>query len=102
MQGIAEEAELERAEGDRAEDQGGDEAEETTARNPKVARRPAALTKSMIMAHGVHHVDYRDWCAHCVAGKGVSHKHTTSDRESKSDTAEFSLDYTLMTEAGII
>ena len=52
------------------------------------------------MAHDVHHADYRDWCAHCVAGKGVSHKHATSDRESRSDTAEFCLDYAFTTEDG--
>ena len=52
----------------------------------------------MIMAHAVHHADYREWCAHCVAGKGVSHKHSTSDRESRSDTAEFCLDSAFMTE----
>ena len=52
------------------------------------------------MAHEVHHADYREWCAHCVAGKGVSHKHSTPDRETRSDTAEFCLDYAFMTEEG--
>ena len=42
----------------------------------------------------------RDWCAHCVVGRGVSHKHRTSDRESTSDTAEFCLDYALTTKEG--
>ena len=68
--------------------------------NPRVAGRPATPTKAMIMAHGVHHADYRDWCAHCVAGRGVSYKHRTSDRESRSDTAEFCLDYAFTTEEG--
>ena len=35
-----------------------------------------------------------------MAGKGVSHKHRTSDRESRSDDAEICLDYTFMTEEG--
>ena len=96
--GIADEAGLEETSSDRAREQGGDVDDEDTAMNPRAARRPATPTKAMIMAHEVHHADYRDWCAHCVAGKGVTHKHTTSDRESRSDTAEFCLDYAFMTE----
>ena len=68
--------------------------------NPRVTRRPAAPTKAMTMAHEVHHDDHREWCAHCMARKGVSHKHRTSDRESRSDTAEFCLDDAFMTEEG--
>ena len=85
---------------DRAREQGGDVDEEDIATYPRVARRPAAPTKAMITAHEVHHADYREWCAHCVAGEGASHKHSTSDRESRSDTAEFCLDYDFMTEEG--
>ena len=102
MPGIAGEAELVEEESDRARKQGGEVDEEDIARNPKVARRPAAPTKAMIMAHEVHHADYREWCEHCVAGKGVSHTHRTSDRESRSDIAEFCLDYAFMTEEGNI
>ena len=98
MPGIAGEARLEETVSDRARGQGGDVDEEDIARNPRVARRPTAPTKSMIMAQESHHADYREWCVHCVAGKGVSHKHCTSDRESRSDTAEFCLDYAFMTE----
>ena len=83
---------------DRVREQGGDVDDEDTAMNPRVARRPATLTKAMIMAHEVHHADCRDWRAHGVAGKCVSHKHRTSDRESRSDTAEFCLDYEFTTE----
>ena len=100
MPGIAGEARLEETEGDRAEGQGGDANDDDVARNPRVAGIPAAPTKAMIMAHEVHHADYREWCAHCVAGNGVSDKHMTSDRESRSDTAEFCLDYAFMAEEG--
>ena len=97
---MAGEARLDEREGDRVDGQGGDAYDDAMARNPRVARIPAAPTKAMILAHEVHHADYREWCAHCVAGKGVSHKHMTSDRESRSDTAEFCLDYAFMTEEG--
>ena len=100
MSGIAGEARLDEAEGDRADGQGGDANDHAMARDPRVASIPAAPTKAMILAHEVHHADYREWCAHCVAGKGVSHKHMTSDGESRSDTAEFCLDYAFMTEEG--
>ncbi len=89
MPGIAGEAELEET-SDRARRQGGDVEENDIARKPRVARRPAAPTKAMIMAHEVHHAEYREWCDHCVAGNGVSHKHSTSDRETRSDTVEHS------------
>ena len=49
--------------------------EGNTARDPKVARRPIKPTQAMIQAHELHHADYRDWCDHCRAGKGVSHQH---------------------------
>ena len=54
--------------------------------------------KVVVWSSESNHADYREWCAQCVAGKGVSHKHSTSDRESRSDTTEFSLDYVFMTE----
>ena len=56
----------------------------------------------MILAHEVHHADYREWCDHCVAGEGVSHKHSASDRGARSDTAEFFLHYAFMAEEGAI
>ena len=59
MPGIAGEAELVENGSDRVREQGGDVDEDDIARNPRVARRPAAPTKAMIMAHEVHHTDYR-------------------------------------------
>ena len=73
-----------------------DDAEEVTARNPRVAKRPAAPTKAMVLAHEVHHADYREWCAHCVAGKGVSHQHRSSEKEEDAN-AEFSMDHAFLT-----
>ena len=34
------------------------------ARDPRVARRPDAPTKAMVLAHEPHHAEYRDWCEH--------------------------------------
>ena len=71
------------------------------ARNPRIARKPIAPTKAMREAHEVHHADYREWCDHCVAGKGVSHQHKAA--EAKEDgIAEFGIDYAFMTADGHI
>ena len=72
--------------------------EEVAARDPKIARRAIMPTKAMILAHELHHADYRDWCDHCRAGKGVLDQHKTSVTES--DGAEFSVDYAVMTNEG--
>ena len=50
-----------------------DEADDTAAVNPKVARKPVVPTKAMIQAHEVHHADYKERGGHGVHGKGVSH-----------------------------
>ena len=75
------------------------EIEEAVARNPRVARKPIAPTKAMILAHEVHHADYREWCDHCVAGKGVSHRHRSLEKED-GGCAEFSIDYAFITADG--
>ena len=68
---------------------------ENAARDPKVAQRPVRPTKAMVLAHELHHADYRDWCDHCRAGKGVAHQHRSSENDSTE--AEFSIDYAFMT-----
>ena len=73
------------------------EVEEATARDLNVDRKPAAPTKAMVLAHEVHHADYREWCEHCVAGKGVSHQHRASQAQDSS-CSEFSVDYAFMTQ----
>ena len=72
--------------------------ENVAARDPRIARRPIKPTKAMVLAHELHHADYRDWCDHCRAGKGVAHQHKNSVNES--DEAEFSIDYAFMTKEG--
>ena len=74
--------------------------EEVTARDPRVARRPMKPTKAMIQSHELHHADYRDWCDHCRAGKGVSHQHRSSTNDNNE--AEFSVDYAFMAREGSV
>ncbi len=74
--------------------------EDNTARDPKVAKRPIKPTQAMILAHELHHADYRDWCDHCRAGKVVSHQHRSSSNDNED--AEFSIDCALMTKEGSV
>ena len=71
---------------------------ENAARDPKVVQRRVRPIKAMVLAHELHHADYRDWCDHCRAGKGVAHQHRST--ESDSNEAEFSIDHAFMTNEG--
>ena len=63
-------------------------------RKPRIPRRPLAPTKADVDEHMPLHVDYRDWCAHCVAGKGISHQHTAAkDTDIEKLGATVSMDY---------
>ena len=62
---------------------------------PKVASRPYQPTKAEREAHEITHLPYRNWCPHCVAGKGVSSPHFKSDGEEPIGI-EVSMDYCFM------
>ena len=49
--------------------EGDDEADrpEYEVRKPRIARRPLLPTKAKIDKHYPLHLNYRAWCAHCVA-----------------------------------
>ena len=61
-------------------EKGVEEPEEAEVRAPKVARKPRTPTKAEIDAHYPLHADYRDWCPHCKAGKGISNQHRAGPR----------------------
>ena len=48
------------------------------------------------------HVQYRTWCRHCVAGRGLGQQHRSRDEESKRDDGLpiIASDYTFMTTDG--
>ena len=72
--------------------------EDSAARDPKIARRPFRPKKTMVLAHELHHADYRDWYDHCRVGKGVAHQHRTL--ESDNGETQFSVDYDFTTREG--
>ena len=67
-------------------------------RKPQIARRPNAPTKAEIEEHLPLHLEYRSWCPHCVAGKGISNQHRQNlDGHSGELGPTVSLDYCFMT-----
>ena len=69
-----------------------DEPEE--ARQPKTKPDPRLPSKQEIEEHNITHLPYRSWCPHCVAGRGLSIPHRSSD-ENK-DIPKISIDYFYM------
>ena len=45
------------------------------SRQPRTMTRPQAPTKAQMEEHLPLHLEYRDWCPDCVAGKGISTQH---------------------------
>ena len=70
-----------------------EQVEEMEVRPPKVARKPHAPTKAEIEAHYPLHAEYRDWCPHCVSGKGISAQHRKGDQEEEALGTTVSMDY---------
>ena len=71
-----------------------DEDEIFGVRKPRVPRSPLAPTKAEVEEHMPLHVDFRSWCPHCVAGKGISHQHTaTHDGDMEKIGVTVSMDY---------
>ena len=74
-----------------------DEEEEET-RKPIVGRVPKTPTKKELEEHLPLHIEYRDWCPHCVAGKATSRQHRTiRDEGDEKMGITISLDYCFMT-----
>ena len=67
-------------------------------RKPRVKRRPNMPTKADIDAHLLLHLQYRAWCAHCVAGKGTSDRHMATAEGEEALGVTWHSDYCFMKE----
>ena len=47
-------------------------AEGEESRKPNIARRPPTPSKADVEEHLPLYLEYRSWCPHCIAGKGIS------------------------------
>ena len=67
-----------------AEEQRQEEGDEDRqeSRKPTIARRPNKPTQAEVDAHMPLHLEFRSWCPHCVAGKGVASQHRASTEEN--------------------
>ena len=69
---------------------------EIESRKPRIAVRPYAPTQAELDEHLPLHVNYRSWCEHCVAGKGISHQHTRRADGEAPLGVTISVDYCFM------
>ena len=42
---------------------------------PKALRQPYQPTQKQIDEHELTHIPFRDWCVHCMRGRGQSNQH---------------------------
>ena len=46
--------------------------------------------------HRVHHIQFRNWCAHCVSGRGQSDHHRKQLRVHEQEVLVISIDYAFL------
>ena len=71
---------------------------------PVQVRAPTDPTPAEVEEHeSTGHVQYRTWCRHCVAGRGVGQQHRTREEEARSQDGlpTIACDYTYMTVNGV-
>ena len=71
----------------------GEENEPEESARPKVMRSPGEPSKKEREEHALTHVPYRDWCVHCVRGRGVSSPHPRSAERSEDAVPLIAGDY---------
>ena len=75
--------------------------DEPQDRVPKTVHGPKRVSKAERDAHNATHIPYRDWCPHCVKGRGRSTAHkkqTEEDKETDNKVPRILMDYFYMTE----
>lgn len=81
----------------------GEEVEVEEMARPAQVRAPTDPTPAEVEEHeSTGHVQYRTWCRHCVAGRGVGQQHRTREEEARSQDGlpTIACDYTHMTANG--
>ncbi len=63
-------------------------------------RKPRQPSRKEVEEHEVHHIPFREWCPHCVRGRGQNSPHRTKDHsdDDPSMMTVYSLDYMYFTE----
>ena len=79
-------------EGEEEEEERGEEKEENAreeeeGRAPVSRRGPAAPSKQEMEEHMATQIPFRDWCFHCMAGRGRNDPHRSGRDDRKEDQA---------------
>ena len=82
------------------EDDAQDEPEESGQVRPTTLSNPYTPSRQEIMEHELTHLPYRNWCAACVRGKGVSHGHRKSEADDDRKVPLIGLDYAFIKKSG--
>ena len=70
---------------------------------PVQVRSPSDPTAAEVEEHeATGHVQYRTWCKHCVAGRGIGQQHRTREEELRAQDGlpVIASDYTFMSQSG--
>ena len=85
MCAAAEEAENPGEPEGRPEGEPGEEYEVEEIERPVQVRSPSDPTAAEVEEHeATGHVQYRTWCKHCVAGRGIGQQHRTREEELRA------------------
>ena len=82
--------------GEHHQAEGVNEVDDQEAITPMIARKPKGPSKADIDAHYPLHTDYREWCSHCVHGKGMSNQHRQDKSGLEPIGTTVSMDYLFM------
>ena len=63
--------------------QGGAEEDKEEARELRAPGLPMTPSRAEVLQHRLKHHPYRDWCPHCVRGKGREDRHTRSTQKEE-------------------
>eukprot|EP00435_Cladocopium_sp_Y103_P052687 s1304_g16.t1 len=87
----------------RPEGEGGEEIEVEEFARPVRVKAPTDPTHDEIEEHeSTGHIQYRSWCCHSVAGRGVGQQHRTREEEARAQDGlpTITCDYTFMSGGG--
>ena len=91
------------AAGEEAENPGEPEGRPEGEPGEEQVRSPSDPTTAEVEEHeATGHVQYRTWCKHCVAGRGIGQQHRTREEELRAQDGlpVIASDYTFMSQSG--
>ena len=69
----------------------------------KAQRQPYQPTPAEVAHHELTHIPFRDWCVHCMKGRGQSNQHRSDCKKMEGEeisngaVTTFSIDYMFLT-----